>query len=105
MRQSAVFDVRGLLARYDLPVRMKAEMEAVLTENLKRILSRTRSSSKSASIKTQERRMYTVCRSFVELREVGFMIEPTLAAAQACAGACDEVGVGWPDRRDDREQA
>ncbi|AOZ04241.1 Fis family transcriptional regulator (plasmid) [Cupriavidus sp. USMAHM13] len=75
MRQSAVFDVRGLLARYDLPVRMMAEMEAVLTENLKRILSRTRTSSKSASIKTQERRMYTVCRSFVELREVGFMIE------------------------------
>lgn len=75
MRQSAVFNIRGLLARYDLPTRMKAELETVLADNLKRILSQTRVSLKSASLKTQERRMYTVCRSLVELREKGFMVE------------------------------
>ncbi|NOV27761.1 MULTISPECIES: integrase domain-containing protein [Cupriavidus] len=75
MRQAAVFDIRGLLNRYGLPTRMKAELEQVLVDNLKKILSQTRVSLKSASIKTQERRMYTVCRSLVELRELGFMIE------------------------------
>ncbi|MBY4898670.1 integrase domain-containing protein [Cupriavidus sp. AU9028] len=75
MRQAAVFDVRGMLERYDLPVRMKAELATVLADNLKRILSQTRVSLKSASIKTQERRMYTVCRSLAELREIGLMIE------------------------------
>ncbi|RWA55704.1 Fis family transcriptional regulator [Cupriavidus sp. UYMSc13B] len=75
MRQAAVFDIRGLLARYDLPTRVKAELEAVLVDNLKKILSQTRVSLKSASLKTQERRMYTVCRSLVELRERGFLIE------------------------------
>ncbi|MFJ4291261.1 integrase domain-containing protein [Cupriavidus sp. NPDC089707] len=75
MRQDAVFDIRGLLAKYELPTRMKAELDAVLVDNLKRILSQTRVSLKRASIKTQERRMYTVCRAFVELREQGLMIE------------------------------
>ncbi|MGX6564897.1 integrase domain-containing protein [Cupriavidus necator] len=75
MRQDAVFDIRGLLTKYELPTRMKAELDAVLADNLKRILSQTRVTLKSASLKTQERRMYTVCRSFVELREQGFMIE------------------------------
>nr|WP_315591840.1 integrase domain-containing protein [uncultured Cupriavidus sp.] len=75
MRQMAVFNVRGLLAKYDLPTRMTSELEVVLTDNLRKILSQTRVSLKSASLKTQERRMYTVCRSFVELRERGFMLE------------------------------
>lgn len=75
MRQAAVFDIRGLLAKYDLPTRMKSETEMVLSDNLKKILSQTRVSLKSASLKTQERRMYTVCRSLVELRELGLMIE------------------------------
>ncbi|MFC4344979.1 integrase domain-containing protein [Cupriavidus numazuensis] len=79
MRQAAVFDIRGLLARYALPTRMKAELEAVLIDNLKRILSQTRVSLKSASIKTQERRMYTVCRSLTEIRQQGFMIESPYA--------------------------
>ncbi|WP_066732998.1 helix-turn-helix domain-containing protein [Cupriavidus sp. D384] len=75
MRQMAVFNVRGLLAKYELPTRMRSELEVVLTDNLRKILSQTRVSLKSASLKTQERRMYTVCRSFVELRERGFMLE------------------------------
>ncbi|RDK06095.1 integrase domain-containing protein [Cupriavidus lacunae] len=75
MRQSVVFDVRGLLARYDLPTRMKAEIEVAVIGNVKKILSQTRISHKNASIKTQERRMYTVCRSFVELRACGFHLE------------------------------
>ncbi len=75
MRQSTVLDVRGLLARYDLPTRMKSEIEVAVAGNVKRILSQTRISHKNASLKTQERRMYTVCRSFVELRACGFLIE------------------------------
>ncbi|TPQ30664.1 integrase domain-containing protein [Cupriavidus pinatubonensis] len=75
MRQAVALDVRGLLARYDLPTRMKAEIEVAVAGNVKKILSQTRISHKNASIKTQERRMYTVCRSFVELRACGFHIE------------------------------
>lgn len=75
MRQVAVFDVRGLLGKYDLPIRMRSELERLLSDNLKRILSQTRVSLKSASLKTQERRMYTVCRSLMELREQGFKLE------------------------------
>lgn len=75
MRQGAVFNVRGMLAKYDLPTRMKAELETVLAENLRKVLSETRKSLKCASLKTQERRMYTVCRSLVELRKMGLMIE------------------------------
>ncbi|GLC91939.1 hypothetical protein Tamer19_13470 [Cupriavidus sp. TA19] len=75
MRQAIALDVRGLLARYDMPTRMKAEIEVAVAGNVKKILSQTRISHKNASIKTQERRMYTVCRSFVELRGRGFHIE------------------------------
>lgn len=75
MRQVAAFNVRVLLAKYDLPTRMKSELELVLTDNLKKILSQTRVSLKAASLKTQERRMYTICRSLAELRERGFMLE------------------------------
>ncbi len=75
MRQAIALDVRGLLARYDMPMRMKAEIEVAVAGNVKKILSQTRISLKNASIKTQERRMYTVCRSFVELRACGFHIE------------------------------
>lgn len=75
MRQAAVFDIRGLLAKYDLPTRMKSETEVVLSDNLRKILSQTRVSLKTASLKTQERRMYTVCRSLAELRGLGLMIE------------------------------
>lgn len=75
MRQVAAFNVRALLAKYDLPTRMKSELELLLTDNLKKILSQTRVSLKAASLKTQERRMYTICRSLAELRERGFMLE------------------------------
>lgn len=75
MRQAIALDVRGLLVRYDMPTRMKAEIEVAVAGNVKKILSQTRISHKNASIKTQERRMYTVCRSFVELRACGFHIE------------------------------
>lgn len=75
MRQGAVFNVRALLAKYDLPSRMRAELEVALMDNLRKILSQTRVSLKAASLKTQERRMYTICRSIVELREQGFMLE------------------------------
>ncbi|MGO4331946.1 integrase domain-containing protein [Cupriavidus sp. 2TAF22] len=75
MRQSTVLDVRGLLARYNLPTRLKAEIEVAVIGNVRKILSQTRISHKNASIKTQERRMYTVCRSFVELHACGFHVE------------------------------
>nr|WP_315595581.1 helix-turn-helix domain-containing protein [uncultured Cupriavidus sp.] len=75
MRQGAVFNITELLAKYDLPTRMKAELAAVLAENLRKVLSETRKSLKHSSLKTQERRMYTICRSFVELREQKLMIE------------------------------
>src|SRR5260370_39292036 len=75
MKQAAIFDVGGLVRGYNLPARMKGEIEAAAVGNVKKILSKTRISNKGASIKTQERRMYTVCRSFVELREAKYAIE------------------------------
>jgi integrase len=68
-------NVRTLLGDYRLPVDFKRELEVLFRENVNRVHSRTRLSSKSLSVKTQGYRLQKLCRSFVELRENGFALQ------------------------------
>lgn len=81
MRNALRFDVERFVNRYKLPIRLKKELTVLCNGNLNKVLSRTRVSPRGASFKTQERRMYTVCRSFEELRELGFQLETPHALA------------------------
>ncbi|MGF7191866.1 integrase [Robbsia andropogonis] len=75
MKNSLKLDVNAMVERYSLPTRLKAELAVVCAAQVSEVLSRTRVSPKVTSYKTQERRMYTVCRTFAELRTLGFAVE------------------------------
>lgn len=81
MKYAFRFDVERFVNGYKLPTRLKKELTTLCNGNLSKVLSRTRVSPRGASFKTQERRMYTVCRSFEELRELGFKLETPHALA------------------------
>jgi integrase len=70
-----VVEVDGILPRYKLPTRMKAELRTLIRGNLNKVLSSTRVSLKNASLKTQERRLYSIFRTLEEVRELGYKIE------------------------------
>lgn len=67
--------VDEILSRYKLPDRMKRELSILVRGNLSKVLSQTRVSLKRSSIKTQERRMYSIFRTMEEIREIGYKIE------------------------------
>jgi integrase len=68
-------NVKALLNDYRLPADFKRELEILFRENVARVHSRTRLSSKSLSVKTQGYRLQKLCRSFEELRENGFALQ------------------------------
>ena len=94
MKNALRFDVKAMVDRYALPLRLRAEITTVCDGNLDRVLSRTRISNKAASFKTQERRVYTICRSFQELRDLRFKIESAHSLAGKHIAALVEYWVG-----------
>lgn len=68
-------NVHALLSDYRLPADFKRELEVLFLDNVNRVHSRTRVSSKTLSVKTQGYRLQKLCRSFVELRENGFALQ------------------------------
>jgi integrase len=75
-------NVEAVLAKYSLPTRMKRELLPLLKGNLSKVLSSTRVSMKRSSLKTQEWRLYTILRTFEEIRESGYKIESPYSLAQ-----------------------
>ncbi|WP_321794613.1 integrase domain-containing protein [Caballeronia sp. J97] len=68
-------NVHALLSDYRLPADFKRELEVIFLDNVNRVHSRTRVSSKTLSVKTQGYRLQKLCRSFLELRENGFALQ------------------------------
>ncbi|SOE97496.1 regulatory protein, Fis family [Burkholderia sp. D7] len=72
---SAKLDVPAVLKGYRLPIDFKAALERLFRDNVQRIHSRTRVSTKNLSIKTQEYRARAICKSFEELRGNGYALQ------------------------------
>jgi integrase len=72
---SAILNVTAVLKSYRLPADFKGALERLLLDNVNRVHSRTRISTKPLSIKTQEYRMRKLCRSFEELRANGYALQ------------------------------
>lgn len=73
MKQDLNFE--DLLKSYRFPQRLQNELLVLIKANLSKPLSQTRVSLKSASFKTQERRLYSMFRTIKEIRELGYKIE------------------------------
>lgn len=72
--------VKGVVADYpELPPDFRSHLELIFTNNVNRVHSRTRVSAKPLSVKTQSFRLRTLCRSFVELRQIGFALQTPYA--------------------------
>jgi integrase len=81
MALTLTVNVDEILSRYSLPTRMKAELKQLVKDNLSKALSSTRVSLKKTSLKTQERRLYTIFRTLEEIRESGYKIESPYSLA------------------------
>jgi integrase len=68
-------NVHKLLGDYRLPTDFKRELEVLFLDNVNRVHSRTRVSSKTLSVKTQGYRLQKLSRSFLELRENGYALQ------------------------------
>jgi integrase len=71
----AILNVAAILKSYRLPADFKGALELLLKENVASIHSRTRTSTKALSIKTQEFRARAICAAFVELRTNGYALQ------------------------------
>jgi integrase len=67
--------VEQILSRYRFPDRLRRELATLVRGNLSKVLSTTRVSLKRTSLKTQERRLYSIFRTIQEVRELGYKIE------------------------------
>ena len=79
---SVTVNVRSVLSDYRLPADFKGELERLFQDNVNRVHSRTRVTSKPLSVKTQAYRIQKLCRSFVELRENGFALQSPYSLRQ-----------------------
>jgi integrase len=79
---SVTVNVRSVLRDYRLPADFKAELERLFQDNVDRVHSRTRVTSKPLSMKTQLYRIQKICRSFVELREHGYALQSPYSLKQ-----------------------
>jgi integrase len=75
-------NVRALLSNYKLSADFKSKLGVLFLENVDRVHSRTRVSTKKLSVKTQGYRLQKLCHSFVELREIGFALQSPWAIKQ-----------------------
>ncbi|WP_250508132.1 integrase domain-containing protein [Caballeronia sp. GAFFF3] len=72
--------VKGIVSDYpELPAGFRSGLERIFTDNVNRVHSRTRVSAKPLSVKTQSFRLRRLCRSFVELRQIGFALQTPYA--------------------------
>ncbi|GJH30576.1 integrase domain-containing protein [Caballeronia novacaledonica] len=72
--------VKGIVSDYpELPADFRSGLERIFTDNVNRVHSRTRVSAKPLSVKTQSFRLRRLCRSFVELRQIGFALQTPYA--------------------------
>ncbi|SIO72853.1 regulatory protein, Fis family [Burkholderia sp. GAS332] len=72
---AAVFNVRAVVKSYGLPPEFTDALLRLFDDHVNEVHSKTRISTKSLSVKTQERRTTAICRSFVELRQHGFALQ------------------------------
>jgi len=91
---SVTVNVRSVLSDYRLPADFKGELERLFQENVNRVHSRTRVTSKPLSVKTQAYRMQKLCRSFVELRENGFALQSPYSLKQKHLQSLVDLWVG-----------
>lgn len=89
-------NVDDLLKRYSFPQRMRDELAVLFKANMSKVLSRTRVSRKGASFKTQAHRLYTICRTIEEIRELGFKVESPYSLS---GKHFDAVVKRWVDER------
>jgi integrase len=71
-----------ILSGYKFPDRMRRELTALLKGNLSKVLSTTRASLTKTSIKTQERRLYSIFGAIREVRGLGYKIESPYSLAE-----------------------
>lgn len=72
---AAILNVRAVVKRYGLPPAFTDALLQIFDEHVNEVHSKTRISTKSLSVKTQEKRTTAICKSFVELRQHGFAPE------------------------------
>jgi len=72
---AAILNVAAVLKSYRLPADFKGVLERLLLDNVNRVHSRTRISTKPLSIKTQDLRARAICNAFVELRTNGYALQ------------------------------
>jgi hypothetical protein len=86
-------NVRSLLSDYRLPADFKSALGVLFVENVDRVHSRTRVSTKKLSVQTQGYRLQKLCHSFVELREIGFALRSPYSVKEKHVRALVELWV------------
>jgi len=71
---AVILNYQKALESSPLPAEFKKELAALFQKNGNAIQSKSRISTKAASIKTQQRRVWNIARAFVDLRAGGFKL-------------------------------